>query len=97
VFSQAGHLNRHVEVHTGEKPFKCSLCDKNFSQSCHLRHISVMYTAKLRVSVTPASCSDINDLYTATVDHMSLLWKLFKIHIELKQHVRIHTDALNVV
>ena len=91
AFSQAGHLNRHVEVHTGEKPFKCSLCDKNFSQSCHLQ------AHKRHVHSKVKSFSDINDLYTATVDHMSLLWKLFKIHIELKQHVRIHTDALNMV
>ncbi|XP_054609330.1 early growth response protein 4-like [Dunckerocampus dactyliophorus] len=35
-FSRSDELNRHVRVHTGQKPFKCSVCARSFSRSDHL-------------------------------------------------------------
>ena len=46
-------------------------------------------------SLCPATCSNINVMYTVTVDHNECPFcgKLFQTNMELKHHVRIHTDA----
>ncbi|KAL0970547.1 hypothetical protein UPYG_G00243610 [Umbra pygmaea] len=35
-FSRSDELNRHVRIHTGHKPFQCSVCLRSFSRSDHL-------------------------------------------------------------
>jgi len=36
-FFRADELKRHNRIHTGEKPFKCSICGRGFARSDHVR------------------------------------------------------------
>ena len=35
-FARSDELTRHYRKHTGDKPFKCTVCDRAFSRSDHL-------------------------------------------------------------
>ncbi|KAK0081450.1 hypothetical protein PV326_007666, partial [Microctonus aethiopoides] len=35
-FARSDELTRHYRKHTGQKPFKCHLCQRSFSRSDHL-------------------------------------------------------------
>ncbi|XP_055306218.1 zinc finger protein 813-like [Sitodiplosis mosellana] len=39
-----GQLKVHMRVHTGVRPFRCSLCSKKFTRKAHLKGHSKLYT-----------------------------------------------------
>lgn len=41
------NIRRHVLIHTGERPYQCSICGKRFRQKEHLKgHIAKHYMSK---------------------------------------------------
>jgi len=92
-----------MRVHSGEKPYKCHMCDKAFSVSGALNvHMRVHTGDK------PYKCSLCNKRFSNSSNlhqhkrsvhsnrrpyHCPYCGKLFKTNTELKLHVRIHTGA----
>lgn len=35
--TKRGHMKYHQVIHTGERPFKCAVCQKGFSQKSNLQ------------------------------------------------------------
>jgi KRAB domain-containing zinc finger protein len=36
-FAQAGDMKKHQRVHTGEKSYSCTQCEKRFSRQDHMK------------------------------------------------------------
>ena len=83
TFSRPSRLKTHMLGHSGQRPFKCDLCDKDFTRNFHLKRHKQVNHEGLKSAMSPVKCDQCEHTFA---NKHSLKKHVNKVH-EVKQYI----------
>lgn len=110
TFRWQSHWKSHTRTHTGERPFKCNICDKSFARSdglqCHkLTHFTAKYgrSAFGNASFPPPSLSSfepgsnpVRDFERSKLFSCNYCSRIFFSSAGVVKHMQVHRGMVHL-